>query len=62
MVMKAVVSEMEERYVQLGLRKQDFAQIIELYDVSDNRTKRARSNHNLEVDLFQLFDDIKIQE
>jgi hypothetical protein len=53
---------MEERYVQLGFRKQDFAQIIELYDVSDNRTKRARSNHNLEVDLFQLFDDIKIQE
>ena len=44
-------------------RYQDkFAQIIELYDVSDNRTKRARSNHNLEVDLFQLFDDIKIQE
>ena len=43
-------------------RYQDnFAQIIELYDESDNQTKRARSNHNLGVASFRLFDDIKFK-
>jgi hypothetical protein len=43
-------------------RYQDkFAQIIELYDESDNQTKRVRSNHNLGVASFRLFDDIQFK-
>ena len=73
MVMKAVVVQDGTELCTVGFlgkniaalektrfRYQDkFAQIIELHDKSDNQTKRSRSNQNLGVASFLLFDDIQ---
>ena len=39
-----------------------FAQVIELYDSSENAAKRAKSHNNLGVCSFRLLEDIQIQE
>ena len=40
----------------------NFAQVIELYDSSENAAKRAKSHNNLGVCSFRLLEDIQIQE
>ena len=39
-----------------------FAQVIELYDSSENAAKRAKSHNDLAVCSFRLLEDIQIQE
>jgi len=39
-----------------------FAQVIELYDSSENAAKRAKSHNKLGVCSFRLLEDIQIQE
>ena len=39
-----------------------FAQVIELYDSSENAAKRAKRHNNLGVCSFRLLEDIQIQE
>lgn len=40
----------------------EFAQIIELYEFSDNETKRRKSHRNIGIASFRLLHDIQEQE
>ena len=53
---KRIVNNMADRF------DGKFAQIIELYDLSDNSMMRSKSKRNLGMASFRLFSDIQEQE